>query len=313
MNIYNQFLILFALIGTGYISKKYKAISNDMNRDLGNLILFISLPALIITSMSTFTYSKQMMAEIIIMMLASIGLYLFYILMSYIIPKLLRLEGKERDIVQFTTVFANTGFMGFPMAVIFFGAKGLFYMVIVNTFYDVFVWTFGISILGRPQKKEADTQKGFLLSQLKQLVTPCIIAVLIGFILILTSLKLPEVVAGFLNMLGRIATPLAMLFIGSMLADLKFAHILANKTVIKETILKLIILPLIVLGILKLTRLPSLMISILVLATAMPAAASSPILAEKYGNDGYFASKIVFVNTLLSVVTIPLIVFLCKN
>lgn len=310
MDIYSQFLILFALIGTGYICKKYKVISNNMNEDLGNLVLLVSMPALIIYSMSTFTYSKEMMFEIMWMLLISCGLYLFYILMSYLFPKILGVKGTERDIVQFMTIFANTGFMGFPIAYIFFGSKGLFYIVILNMFYDAFVWTFGISILGRPLRSEEDRRKKWRLSQLKALVNPCIIAVLIGFALIVTGFTLPEPVTGFLDMLGKISTPLAMIFVGSMLADLKFSHIFTNTVIIKASFLKLILLPLLVLGLLKLTGISGLLISIPVLATAMPAAASMPILAKKYGNDSYFASKIVFMSTLISIITIPLIVLL---
>jgi len=308
MDIYSQVLILFALVGTGYLCKRYRIISNKMNEDLGNLILLVSMPALIIQSMSTFSYSAEMMREIAMMVGISLGLYLFYVLVSYLFPRILGLRGAERDIVQFITVFANTGFMGFPISYIFFGNKGLLYMVILNMFYDLFVWTFGISILGRPRRSAHEADAGFRPSQLKGLLNPCIIAVFIGLALIVSGLELPGPVLGFLDMLGKIATPLAMIFVGSMLADLKFSHIFTDRTIIKASIFKLIVLPLLVMGILKALGIAGLFVSIAVLATAMPAAASTTILAGKYGNDQYFASKIVFMSTLFSILTIPLMV-----
>ncbi len=310
MGIYSQFIILFLLIGVGYICKKYHLISNNMNEDLGNLILLVSMPALIIYSMSTFTYSKSMLLETLWMLALSAGLYLFYIIMSYFFPKILGLKDKERDIVQFVTVFANTGFMGFPIAYIFFGNKGLFYIVLLNMFYDALVWTFGVSVLGRPLQSPNESKGMWKLSQLKALANPCIIAVLIGLGLIATGLTLPKPITGFLEMLGRISSPLAMIFVGSMLADLKFSHIFKDLLVIKTSILKVVLLPLLVMGILRLVGISGLFADIAVLATAMPAAASTPILAKKYGNDSYLASKIVFMSTLFSIVTIPLIVLL---
>jgi len=313
------------MMGTGYFCKKYRIISNNMNADLGNLILLVSMPALIVYSMSTFTYSKAMLLEILSMLRISVALYLFYIGVSYLFPKVLRLHGERRDIVQFMTVFANTGFMGFPIAYIFFGSKGLFYIVILNMFYDVFVWTFGVSILGRPARRAGDAgvdgsierdtnakkkRPRFAWGQLKGLLNPCIVAVLVGFLIIVTGVTLPSPVTGFLDMLGKIATPLAMLFVGSMLADLKFAHIFSDLLILKAAFWKLILLPLMVFGILKLFHVSGHLLSIPVLATAMPAAASTPLLAGKYGNDSYLASKIVFMTTLLSVVTIPLLVSL---
>lgn len=311
MGIYSQFFILFALIGVGYLSKKLNVISNNMNKDLGNLILYVSLPALIIASMSSFTFSKDMMVELGILIIISIGLYLFYILMSYIFPKLLRVEGTERDIIQFMTVFANTGFMGFPVSLIFFGEKGLFYIVVVNMFYDVFVWTFGVSVLSRHKRDDNHKRIKILsMTYLKQLMNPCLIAVLFGFALILTGLQLPTPIISFLDMLGSIASPLAMIFVGSMLADIEFSKILNNSNVFTGSFLKLIVLPLMVLWILKVLGFSGLMLSIPVLATAMPAAASTPLLAAKYENNSYFASKIVFISTLFSAITIPFIVYI---
>jgi len=308
LGIYSQFLILFALIGTGYICKKNRLISNNMNEDLGNLVLFVSMPALIVHSMSTFKFSKEMMYDIVSMLGISIGLYIFYILMSIIVPRVLGLQDKERDIVEFATIFANTGFMGFPICYIFFGSEGLLYIVIINMFYDVFAWTYGVSILGRHSLRDSQRDRRFSLAHMKGIVNPNIIAVLLGFALIVTAAKMPGPVLGYLDMLGKIATPLAMIFVGSMLADLKFAHIFTNKIIVAESLIKLVALPLMVFGLCWAIGLSGMLLSIPVLATAMPAAASTPILAEKYGNDRYFASKIVFVNTLLSIVTIPLIV-----
>ena len=314
MSIYNQFFILFVLIGIGYLSKKTRIISNNMNKDLGNLILYIALPALIIQSTSTFTYSKEMIFEVINVAVIGFCLYLFYIVMSLVFPKILGAKGTQKDIIQFMTIFANTGFMGFPVALVFFGEKGLFYMVIVNIFYDVFAWTYGVTILSRPSRGDEHQKMNlFSLKQLKGLINPCLIAVLLGLLFLILSIQLPTTVTGVLDMLGSIASPLAMLFIGSMLADLQFTKIFANKMIALSSSIRLIVLPLLVYFLLKALSLSGLMLSIPVMATAMPAAATTPLLAEKFGNDSYFSSQIVFVSTLFSALTIPLFVYILKS
>ncbi len=314
MSIYNQFFILFILIGIGYLSKKTKIISNNMNKDLGNLILYIALPALIIQSTSSFTYSKEMIYEVINVAIMGACLYLFYIAISFVTPLILRAKGTQKDIIQFMTIFANTGFMGFPISLVFFGEKGLFYMVIVNIFYDVFAWTYGVTLLARPSREgEYQKMNFFDLKHLKGLMNPCLIAVLLGLIFLILSIELPATVTGVLDMLGSIASPLSMLFIGSMLADMQFNTIFTNRLVILSSFLRLIILPFIVLFLLRIIGFSGLMVSIPVIATAMPSAATTPLLAEKYGNDSYFSSQIVFVSTLFSAITIPLFVFILNN
>lgn len=309
MKIFAQILVIFTLVATGYICKKLKVISDDMNKDVGNLLVYLSLPSLIIISLSNFNFSKKMLFDSSKLLVISFSLYILYILLSYIFPKILRAKGTTFDIFQFAIVFGNTGFIGFPIAHAVFGEKGVFYMAIFDIFFNIFVWTFGVMVLSRPMKniKESDVnnKKKFLLQLIKN---PNIIAICIGFILFLTSTKLPFIINEPLKLLASLTTPLSMIFVGSTLGNIEAKEIIKDIKVFLCSLKRLIVLPLIVLGILKILHFNGYMISIPVLYTAMPVAASTPILASKFNNDYFLASKVVFVSTILSVVTLPFIV-----
>ncbi|WZL74043.1 AEC family transporter [Clostridiaceae bacterium 35-E11] len=311
MKVIMQVMILFLLIGVGYACKKLKIISNDMNRDVSNLLVNVSLPALIIISFGDFEFSQALLREGGNLLAICISLNAIYIVLSYIFPKILKVEGTTKDVFQFAFVFTNAGFMGFPIAYTVFGEIGVFYMAIFNMVSDIFLWTFGVNVMSRPLRKSI---KGEMNDQrtsiLKQLMNPCIIAVFVGFGIFLTSLKLPTVIHDSLKLIGSISTPLSMIFIGSMLGDLELNIIIKDTKVSLCCLIRVLVLPLIVLAILKIFSVDGLLFSIPVLATALPVAVGSSIVAAKYGNDYYLASKIVFVSTLISIVTIPLFLWI---
>lgn len=306
MGIYNEFFILFAVIAVGFIAKKRHIISNNMNQDLGNFILYISLPALIYASTIDFVISKESMKEVMTLIIISISTVLFFITISILYTKMLRIIGTKRDLIQLMAIFANTAFMGFPIALIFFGEKGLFYAVLVHTFFDMFVWTYGMLLLQKSKRQE-NKDKITVASLLKQLTNPCIVAMVVGFITIGLSTNVPNTFIKFLNMLGSVSAPLSMIFIGSMIADLEIKKVFSEPTLFAGSALKLLLIPFILMGILRGLGFEGLMVGIPVLLSGMPAAAITPILAEKYESNSYYASQMVLISTLLSVVTIPFI------
>lgn len=306
-----QVVVLFSLVGVGYICKRLKIISNDMNRDISNLLVYVSLPALIIISFSSFEFSDTMLKEGGKLIAICLMLNVLYIILSYMFSEVLRVKGTTKDVFQFALVFTNAGFMGFPIAYVVFGEIGIFYMAIFNMLSDIFLWTFGVRVMSRPLRKSIECnmkdRRGFLL---KQLMNPCIVAVFIGLAIFLFSVKLPTVIGNSLELIGSLTTPLSMIFIGSMLGDLKFNAIINDTKVLLCSLIRLLVLPLFVLGILKLFNVDGLLFSIPVIATALPVAVGTSIVASKYENDYYLASKLVFVSTLFSIVTIPIFLWM---
>ncbi|SET52427.1 hypothetical protein SAMN05660297_02665 [Natronincola peptidivorans] len=306
-----QVLILFSLIGVGYLCKKLKIISNNMNNDISSLLVYVSLPALIIVSISSFVFSDTLFEVGAKLLVISFGLNFVYIVFSYLFTKFLGVEGTTKDVFQFALIFPNSGFIGFPIAYVVFGEIGVFYMAIVNMMSDVFLWTFGVRLLQRSSITSMKPSKGtHHVSLLSQMMNPCIVAVFIGFGLFLTSTKLPLVIYNSLDLLGSITTPLSMIFIGSMLGDLKVNQIFNDVKIILCCFIRLLILPFIIWGILKLFNLDEMLLQILVIATALPVAVGMSIVAAKYENDHYLASKVVFISTLFSIVTIPFFIWI---
>ena len=311
METLNQIFVLFLLLLIGYVAKKYKLISNNMNHDVSNLILFIALPAMMITALSSYDFSQEMLVKSGKLIVISWCVYALSIGLAILAPKLLKIEGNDKDIFQFMVVFSNVGFMGYPVVNAVFGAEGVFYTALYNLPFNILLWTYGVMVMSRPQRRLknsiVDKTGSF---NIKMLLNPGIISVFIGFTMFLTSTKLPVAINDTLLIVGNATTPLSMIFVGSILADMEPKQVFSNKCIFLGSIMRLIFIPLIVLVVLKLFNINDMLIGIPVIITAMPAAANSAIFAAKYGNDYHMGSQAVFISTLLSMITIPLIVML---
>jgi len=99
-----------------------------------------------------------------------------------------------------------------------------------------------------------------------------------------------------------------MIIIGSMLAEMRFKNIFSDFSIYYATLVRLLIVPIIVYVVLILLNADPLLLNICVILQAMPAAVMAPILAEKYGGDSLLASQCVFITTIVSSITIPIVI-----
>lgn len=146
----------------------------------------------------------------------------------------------------------------------------------------------------------------------KQAVNPPVLAVAIGLILFVFSLKLPEPIFKVLEMVGSMTTPLSMIIIGSLLMEVKLSEAFKSFSIFYVSAVRLIILPLVVILFSVLFGVKGIVLGVPALATAMPIGALVAIFAEKYGADALLASRAVLLSTLLSMITIPTVVALIQ-
>jgi len=302
--VFNQTLILFFLLLSGFIIKRLKVVDEHLSKNLTNVIIYLTLPALIIDSMN-YDFTLERLSNLRNVFIVTLGIYIIMILFSYLVIRLLPTTDKERDIFQFILIFSNAGFMGYPVVDVIFGSEGLFLAAIYNLLFNVIIWTLGVMIMSRSHQKD----KGIDFSEL---FNPGIISVGVGFLLFIFSIKLPVAITQTLEILGHSTTPLSMLVVGSILAQVKLTEIFYNWKLWIISAIRLLILPIGVLLLLKAIpiELNSLVLGVSVILTGMPAAANTAIFAQEFGGDAALASEGVFLSTLLSILTIPLIVYL---
>lgn len=297
MIIINQVFVLFLLIISGFIIKKLKIVSDNINNEISSLVINVALPAFIITSMNQ-SFTREILNNSAMLLLISACVYLFAILFAKFYVKINGYSGSKKDIYEYIIIFANVGYMGYPVVSVALGEIGVFYAAVYNLSFNFLVWTYGVHLITRSSEDKKIK---------KNILNPGFIALIIGFSLFLFSISLPEPIYRTLKMIGSTTTPLSMMFIGFILADVNLRELYTDKGAFLLSFVRLLLLPLIVLLTLKTIGFEDYMLSIPVLLTAMPAAANTTILASRYGGDVKLASKATFLSTLLSILTIAII------
>ncbi|NLC69612.1 MAG: AEC family transporter [Clostridiaceae bacterium] len=297
--IVNQVIILFFLMAAGFVAKKRDIIDNNTIKKLSEVLVRITLPAMIIYSYNR-QFSKELLAKGGIMLAYSLAIHLFGIFLGSVLYR--KYPRNIKDVLKFITIYSNCGYMGLPVLEALYGQTGVFLGSIYVTVFNLFTWTNGVMIF---------TGKGDVKSIKNALLSPGIIAIFIGLAIFFFPVKLPYPVLKTLEILGTMTTPLSMLIIGALIANTEFKSLFSGSSLYYSTVIRLILLPLLTLAVLKIAGITDhVLLGSCVATAAMPAAANTAVFAERYGGDSIFASRVVAFQTLLSMITIPAILIL---
>lgn len=291
----DQVLILFIILIVGYVANKLNIISDDLNKKLSNLIVKITMPAIILIS-TQIEFGRENLENTLWILLISFTFFIISIIASQILYR--NSADDRKPVLKFATSFSNCGYMGFPILYGLFGDIGIFYGAIFQIPFNIFIWTYGVIIF----KKHKDMKQ-----MLKDVLNPSIIALILGFILMVFNLKIPEPFYSSINYIGGLTTPLSMLVIGATLGTIRLREVLKDKSVYFVSVLRLLLIPALCYFAFILLNPPDMALTICVLLFAMPSAAATTIFAQEYNGNARLAAGIVSFSTFISLVTIPLI------
>lgn len=292
----NQVLILFIVIFIGIFARKKNYLNKEINKGLSDILVNITLPLLVVSSF-TAEYSQDMLLNAGKVFILSMLINIVLIFASKIIFS--RFPKNEQNVLKFVTVFSNCGFMGFPILLSLYGKTGVFYGSIFNITFNLFMFTYGIMLFTN-EKNVKDFKR--------ILINPVIICTGIGLLIFRFSIKLPMPIDKTINMVGSMTTPVAMLIIGAMIAEINIKEAMVGYKVYLVSFLRLIGAPILTLIILKILGVDALILKVLVVIQSMPAAATAAVFTEKYGGNENLTSRCILITTVFSIITIPLII-----
>ncbi len=297
LRLLNTQMVLFVYILVGMYARKKAFITKDNQQQLIDLILKILMPCMIFSSYDQkITLDVMKKAAMIITIAFSICIAAIYL------GKLLyrKYPYEKSSIMKYGTIVNNSGFAGLPICSEIFGEVGLFYASFFLIPNRIFMWTAGISLFEKADNKTK--WKNVLLN-------PNIIAVEVGLLFSIFSIRLPSFINYSIEHIGATVSPISMMVVGAILADVDLKTIF-DKSVFYMASIRLVLLPLLTLGIATLFHLDSTVSGIALVLTSMPVGTTTALLAAKYNADVNFASKCVFVTTMLSLITVPILMML---
>lgn len=301
MDAVNQVLILSIMMVIGIYARKKGFIDDKVENGLSALLINITLPLMIINSFSL-EFDKAIMRNAVKIFLYSIVIHMILLILSKYIY--IKADDRKKPLLIFTTAFSNCAFMGYPVLSSIFGDIGVFYASIFTMVFTALVWTLGVSLFtGKISMKEATK------SILKN---PSIWAVVIGIIIFIGQIKLPYAISQTIKSVGGITTPISMIIIGSMLCGSNIKDMLGDFNLYYLSLVRLVIVPIVTYFVMTMFNIDSMLVAICTLLVAMPGAVVGPVIALSSGGDGKYGSQCIFITTLLSVITIPLFIYLVR-
>ena len=286
-------LMMFLLVGIGFFIRKKGIVNTEGRMNMIDLCLYITLPFNVLHSFLR-KWDWNLFIACGVILLLSIGFNAISVFFSTILYK--KQETNRQKSLKYGTIISNSGFLGNPMVEGIYGSEGLLYAALFMLPVRIVMWTIGIAVFLKGRKEKL----------WKNVLThPCIVAIYAGVIIMVCGIQFPTFVEKTIVGISGCNTPLSMMLVGMMLAEVKPKGLI-DKTMVFYAAIRLLVIPAVVFAITAFLPLDGMLRGITVIMAGMPAPITTALLSAKYGGDEKYATGMVFLSTILSLITLPL-------
>lgn len=279
---------LFA-IALGYL---FGRVSRSSVASLVNVGLYVATPCLVFAAMYSSTYELDGAAK---MWGSSVLIMAGSFLAAWVV---FGLVWRKHKVLYLPVVFQNTINIPLPIIALAFPDSGVAQLMLFYIPYALLVNTLGVYM--------GSGRKGLREGVMVILRTPLIYAVVLALVFNLSGVVLPEVVTNSFELVGGAAVPLMLIVLGMTMGGLKFTQLPATLVASVLRIAGGFGLGLLAVWLFGLTGVSR---AVVIFEAAMPSAVFCTILASRYENEAELVSSVVLATTIISIVTIPLLIF----
>lgn len=296
--VFVQVLIIFVLMSVGFVFAKAKLINEKGTRQMTDILLMVVAPCVLINAYQK-EFSVDLVKGLLFAALFSVIIHIVGIVLSTLIFK--KEETLRYRINIFSAIYSNCGFMAIPILTATLGTDGVFYGSAYFVIFNLLYWTHGICVYDGSLRE---------LSLRKIVRNPGIVGTLVAILLFALRIKLPYVLKESVTYIASLNTPLAMIVMGAYLTRVDLRKAIKNVSLYGVLALRLVVIPVIAVLIAKLMNLDELVAKAILIAAACPTASATALLAAKYDLDTAYATEVVSVTTIISIISIPLVLML---
>lgn len=299
MILVQQMVVLFLIMGVGFICGKRNFISDDNAGNLSWIVVNVATPAMILSA-GMDEESTIRGYSLLIGFLITISVYIFMIAVSFIIIPILKVPNDDKSVYRVMTIFSNIGFIGLPILQAAYGPEAVLYGALFQFPYNFLMYTYGIAAMRGENPFGSE-------NPLKRVLNVGVISSVLAIAIYVSGLHMPSFVSITAKHLGSLAAPLSMMVIGQSMASIKVKELFGDGRLLIFSLIKLIIIPITGILLLSLFVDDKLILRVCYIMLATPIGSMTAMVAQQYGGNYTLASRGVALSTLLSVVTIPLI------
>ena len=290
-----EMLVILFAIAAGYGANRLGYLGGETDQKLSKLFLTTPMPAMIVAAVIT---GEELPEISVILSILEVGVVFYVLEFAFVltVPKLLPGTAGQKGVYRYTLAFPNVGFIGYPVAVALYGDGALFYAAILALPFNLLSYSLGPLMLAGAGR-----------FRWRQLLSPCIVASVLGLVLALTRLRPPAMVGEMLDFVGSITVPLSLLVVGSLLAHMSPGKVLRSPKLWVLSVLRLLVMPALLCLVLRGMHIEAMVLGIAVSQMGMPVAVNGTLLSMEYGGDTEAMAQVTFLTTLGAIVTIPVL------
>lgn len=291
--------LLVMLLALGYLCARLKLVGPEFNKGLSKLVINVFLAGMILSSVinKKLEMTGGDVAFGLLMMTLSM---LICVGIGWLSPTLLRIKDGDKGMYRILAAFMNNGFVGFPLVAAVYGENAVFFASLSNIPFNLLLYTAGVMLL---QKGDKNTK-----FSIKSVINVPIVATLIAVVIFIFEIPMPKLVDDVADTLSAATVPLSMMCVGLSLGSVSLKEALLQPRLYGISLVRLLICPLAVWLVLRIFITNPVILGTIVILSACPSAIICTILGIQYGRDGVESSEAIFISTMLSMITIPLLI-----
>lgn len=295
----NKMLVMLIMLGTGVVTAKTGIIDAEGNRRLSRFAMAVPQTATILAS-AVNTEMEITVGKVLGVLGAGCAMYGLLILLGVLVPRIGRVQAEDRGVYSFLTIFGNVGYMGFPLVGAIFGESAVFYAVLLCVPFNLLAFTLGVRLISGHGSN----------FRWRDLCSPALVASAAAVVLIFVPVDWPAPVRESLKSMGDMILPISMIIIGASLGEMRLKDVFLDWRLYLFAPVRLLLPPVLIWAVMGLFIRDRLLLEVMTVLGAMPAAAIAAMLSIQYGANERLASRTVFLTTVLSAATIPLVCWL---
>ena len=299
---------IIVMIAIGYILKKRHWFHHTFSENVSKLITNVALPCSIFYSVLKYL-NMEALKEVSNRLIFTFASVIIGYVAAFFVIKLVKMREGRRGVFYNAVVNANTIFIGLPLNMALFGEAASKYYLMYYITNTVSIWTLGYMLLASdPMENSGDAKGGF---DLKKLLSPPLIAFVIAFAVLLSGIRVITPIVETTKYLGSVVTPLALLYIGIVLADAGLHSIRFDLDTNLALLGRFVFSSVVMIVLLKIAvhfvKLDPLEIKTFVIQSAAPVFAALPILTNETKGDIGYSTNVVTTSTILFILVVPLL------
>ena len=295
MATFSKMLMILFAISMGYLANRLKILDDGSNRKLTKLVLNITIPGLILSAVMTGEAQPEVGTVLSVWKMAAVY-YAVELLAVLVVPALLGGTDRQKGVWRFSLLFTNAIFIGYSVLGALYGERAVFYAVLLTLPVNALSFSVGPLMLGGSRR-----------FSWKSLCTPSFLSSVVSLVIVLAGIQVPAYAGEVLGFVGDMTAPLSLLVLGSVLAGMPLGKVFAMPRIWALSIVRLVAMPVLLLVCLRPLGLDPVVLSTGVIIMATPAAVNGFMLAIEHDGDSECMAQTIFLSTLCSIVTIPLV------